>query len=230
MFTSSFVISAQAMLADRGMFVGELSVAHARFTALSQSRDAETPSTSVGNPYFGLEVHSADAPLFMEVGVRLPTTDNLGVWPSVIGSLTDLNRLGAYTVNQIPFQLVGNYYFDPAPSAFSARFRAGPEVFFPADDRAPTTMVLTYGAQGWYTAPDERLRVGLGLTGRWNTGRDAGFGESSLHHLTTTLQGTFGPFHPGVVVRLPLEADCREAFTVVFGVTVTVSLFQDSES
>lgn len=91
-------------------------------------------------------------------------------------------------------------------------------------------MVLTHGAQGWYTAPDERLRVGLGLTGRWSAGRDAGFGESLLHHLTATLQGTSGDFQPGGVVHPPLEADHREAFTAVFGVTATVSLFQDSES
>lgn len=228
--TSSLVISAQAMLTDRLMLVGELPVATARFNSLSGFRDAETPSTSVGNPYVGLEVRSADAPLFLEVGFRPPTTDDPGFWPSAIGSLTDLNRLGAYTVNQLPFQFVGNYYHDPASSPLSARLRVGPEVFFPAIGGAPATMVLTYGAQGWYTDPDEWLRVGLGLTGRWNTGRNAGFGESSLHHVTATLQGTFGDFHPGVVVRLPLEASYREAFNAVIGLTVTVSLSEGPES
>lgn len=228
--TSSFVLSAQATLTDRLMLVGELPVAHARFKSPPQLRDAETPSTSVGNPYVGLEVRSIDTPLFMEVGLRLPTTDNPGFWPSAIGSLTDLNRLGAYPVNQIPFQLVGNYSHDPARSAFSARLRVGPEVFFPASGGAPATMVLTYGAQGWYTAPDEGLRVGLGLTGRWNTGRNAGFGQSSLHHVTTTLQGTFGNFHPGVVARLPLEASYREAFNAVIGLTLTFSFSKGPES
>ena len=230
LLTSSLVISAQAPLTDRLMLVGELPVATARFHSLSGFRDAETPSTSVGNPYFGLEVRSSDAPLFLEMGFRPPTTDDPGFWPSAIGSLTDLNRLGAYTVNQLPFQLVGNYYYDLASSPLSARLRVGPEVFFPAGGDAPSTMVLTYGGQGWYTAPNERLRVGLGLTGRWNTGRNAGFGESSLHHVTTTLQGTFGDFQPGVVVRLPLETSYRDAFNAVLGLTVTVSLSEDSGS
>jgi hypothetical protein len=228
--TSSLVISAQATLTDRLMLVGELPVATAHFNSLPEFQDAETPSTSVGNPYFGLEVRSSDAPLFLEVGFRPPTTDDPGFWPSAIGSLTDLNRLGAYTVNQLPFQLVGNYYHDPASSPLSARLRVGPEVFFPTVGGAPATMVLTYGGQGWYTALDERLRAGLGLTGRWNTVRNAGFGDSSLHHVTTTLQGTFGDFQPGVVVRLPFEASYRDAFNAVIGLTVTVSLSENSES
>ncbi len=119
------------MLADRVMFVDELPVAHVRFNSLSRSRVAKTPSTGVGDPYFGLKVHSADVPLFMEVGFRPPTTGNPGVWPSTIGSLTALKQLGAYTVNQIPFQFAGNYYFDPARPAFSARLRTGAEAFFP---------------------------------------------------------------------------------------------------
>lgn len=227
--TSSLVISAQATLTDRLMFVGELPVAYARLNSLPQFRDAETTSTSVGNPYVGLEVRSSDAPLFLEVGVRPPTTDNPGFWPSTIGSLTDLTRLGAYTVNQVPLQFVGNYHYDPASSAISARLRVGPETFFPAADNAPATMILTYGAQGWYTGG--QLRAGVGLTGRWAvTERNAGFGESSLHHVTTTLQGAFGRLQPGVVVRLPLEANYREAFRAVIGLTVTVSLSGDPDA
>lgn len=222
--TSAFVLSAQITLTDQAMFVGELPIAHARFNSLPQFRDAETPSTSAGNPYFGLEVRSPDAPLFLEVGFRPPTTENPGVLPSAIGSLSDLNRLSAYVVDQIPFQLVGNYYYDPASSPLSAGLRVGPEVFFPATGDASATMVLTYGAQGWYTDTDGRLRAGVGLTGRWNTGREAGFGESSLHHVTTTLQGTFGHVQPGVVVRFPLEASYREGFEAVIGLTMTVSL------
>lgn len=226
LLTSTLVVSAQAALSERLMLVGELPVSHVRLSAPSVRDDAPS-STSVGNPALGLKLRSTEGSFFMEMGARPPITEGPGVLSSAIGSLSDLNRFSAYTVNQVPVHLLGNYHYTPGSSPVTARLRAGPEIFLPAADNASATMILTYGVQGWYTEADGWLSAGVGLTGRWEVVQEARFRESSLHHLSATVQGTFGRVRPGLVVRLPLEADYREVFHAVIGLTMTVSLTED---
>ena len=221
---SSLLVSGTVTASDRLMIVGELPVSYTRTEAVNAFGETQTTSsTTVGNPYLGIELRGRSAPFFLELGGRVPTVDDPAFFSSVVGTLTDLNRLGTYAVDQVPVQLIGNYHYTPS-SSVSVRLRGGPEAFFPAGERAPTgAMVLTYGAQAWYRGTS--LGAGLGVTGRWRTTAvDADFREASLHQLSASLRYTVGRFRPGLLVRVPVEEALRGVLPVVVGITMTVDL------
>ena len=223
--TSSLLVSGQVTASDRLMIVGELPVSYARTEAVNAFGETQTTSsTTVGNPYLGIELRGRSAPFFLELGGRVPTVDDPAFFSSAVGTLTDLNRLGTYAVDQVPVQLIGNYHYTPSPSNVSFRLRGGPEAFFPAGENAPTgEMVLTYGAQAWYHGTS--LGGGLGVTGRWRTtGEDVDFREASLHQLSASLRGTVGRVRPGLLVRVPVEEVLRDVLPVIVGITMTVDL------
>jgi hypothetical protein len=84
-------------------------------------------------------------------------------------------------------------------------------------------MILTYGAQGWYTGA--RVRVGVGATGRLNvTQEQAAFGERTLHNVGATVQGLFASVRPGLLIRVPADAELSDVLDAVIGITVTVPL------
>jgi len=224
-FTSSLLVSGQATVSDRLSIVGELPISYARTETVNAFGKTQTlSSTTVGNPYLGIELWGRSMPFFLELGGRVPAVDDPAFFSSAVGTLTDLNRLGAYGVDQVPIQLIGNYHYAPQSTKVSVRLRGGPEAYFPAGERAPTgAMVLTYGAQAWYHGTP--LVAGLGFTGRWRaTGRDTGFRESSLHQISAVLQGTVGGMRPGLLVRVPVEEVLRDVLPVVVGVTMTIDL------
>ena len=232
-FSSSLVVSGQARLADRLMLVGEIPLTYVRGRSEGQDpktvggpvegSEQERSGASVGNPYVGIELYGTSAPFFVELGVRLPVAKEPDLLPALVGSLIDLNRVGAYAVDLMPLQLVGNYRHEFAGSNVSVRLRGGPETYLPTSEYGSGGMVLTYGAQGWYHG--EQVEVGLGGTGRWAvTQTEVGFRESSLHQITGMVRGTFGRLQPGVMVRVPLSEELRDAFPVVVGASLSVSL------
>jgi hypothetical protein len=227
-WTSSMILSGQATLSDRLLVVGELPMSHVQTQVVDDVGEEQTlSSTTVGNPYLGIELRGTTMPFVLELGAHLPVVEDPEFTTVAIGALTDLNRIGAYVVNQVPLQLIGNYYYDPRSSNFSIRLRGGPETYLPAGGNASGSMILTYGAQGWYRT--DILDAGLGFTGRWGvTQPNAGFRESSLHQVSTVLQKTFGRVRPGVLARIPLETEFRDAMSAVVGVTMTVSLSDTS--
>lgn len=227
-WTSSVMLSGKATLSDRLMVVGELPMSHVQTQVVDVVGGERTfSSTTVGNPYLGIELRGTTMPFVLELGVHLPAVEDPELTTVAIGALTDLNRIGAYVVDQVPIQLIGNYYYDPRSSDFSIRLRGGPETYFPAGGNASGSMILTYGAQGWYRT--DILDAGLGFTGRWGvTQPNAGFRESSLHQVSAVLQKTIGRVRPGVLARIPLETEFRNAMSAVVGVTMTVSLSDTS--
>jgi hypothetical protein len=235
--TSNVVISGRVALADRLVAVGELPVVYAR-TKRDGVREEEfsTASTTLGNPYAGIELRGRSVPFILEMGTRLPLTPEGTVVlpsvvrspPSAVGSLADLNRFSAYLGRLVPIQLVGNYHYRPDESVVSLRLRGGPELFIPTSEYAAGGIMLTYGAQEWYHG--KRLDVGLGVTGRWIPQAHVGFRESSVHQATITVRGRFGGIQPGVLVRLPVDDSHRKRISVVVGASVTVPLLSSSES
>jgi hypothetical protein len=224
-FTSSVLVSGQATVSERLSIVGELPISYARTEAANTFGETKTASsTTVGNPYLGIELWGRSMPFFLELGMRMPAVDDPAFFSSAVGTLTDLNRVGTFVVDQVPVQLVGNYHYALPSPDISFRIRGGTETFFPAGEKAPTgTMILTYGAQAWYHGTS--LVAGLGFTGRWRTtGRDTGFREGSFHQISAVLQGAFGGVRPGLIVRVPMEKVLRDVLPVVAGVTMTIDL------
>ena len=222
--TSSLSISGQTTVTDRLMIVGELPLSHAQTETVNAFGETQSlSSTTVGNPYLGIELWGHSMPFFLELGMRVPAVDDPAFFTSAVGTLTDLNQIGTYAVDRVPIRLVGNYQYTHPSSNVSVRLRGGSETFFPAGKNATGSMVLTYGVQGWYHGTP--LTVGLGATGRWGvTQPDAGFRESTLHQFSATLQGTVGHFQPGLLVRIPVDTALREVFPVIVGITMSIDL------
>jgi hypothetical protein len=223
-FTSSLFLTGRAAVSDRLSVVGELPMSYARVETENLFGDPQTiSSTVVGNPYLGIEWWGRTKSFFLELGGRVPAASNPPEFAAAAGTLTDLNRLGAYAVDQVPVRIVGNYQYTAPSSNLSVRLRGGTETSFPTAEQATGDALLAYGAQGWYRrAP---FGVGVGITGRWSlTQGDAGFRESSFHQISAALRGTFGRVQPGLLVRMPVERVLRQVLPVVVGISVSVEL------
>lgn len=224
LLTSSLFLSGQKRLSDWVTLTGDIPMSYVRISGSDRfGRPLSVSSSSIGNPYIGFTLWGSGTPVFLDVGLRVPLADERKGIPAGLGSLVDLNRLGAYAVNHVPLRVVGNYRMSVPASNVTVRFRGGPETYFPAGGNTSGEMILIYGVQAWYRAA--RLRFSLGLTGRsGRTQRNRGFRESSLHQASALLGGRVGRFRPAMLVRVPLETPIRDIFQAAVGIRIGVSI------
>lgn len=185
--------------------------------AYADVEDGELPdeisSTTLGNPYLGVELGAADAPLWFEVGVRAPlvSDESLG---TPLGLVTDfVNRGEAFLNDVVPVNAYANYLWRNGDGV-AVRLRGGPSVWIPTEDfvdveegdfLSDPELLASYGAQLWYERP--RYNLGAGLTGRAALTDEGGFDERTAHQAAASANVVFGRFVPGVQFRVPLDDD-----------------------
>lgn len=201
-------------------FVGELPYAHGSFgTGLSKVSES-----TVGNPYLGLEWASHPTGPRLEFGVRVPLASEDKLIPFVVGYFTDVEREEAFVPDQVPVRLGIHYRHAPeASSRVAWDVRLVPSVWIKTKDGflAESEFFLGYGGTVRYEG--DEVRVGGGLTGRWNVTGEAGdFGGNSVHQLDLAADFLGGAVRPGVQLKLPLDHDLTSVLDTVFGVSVTI--------
>lgn len=164
--------------------VTELPVAY-----LNTSTPEDISGTQIGNPYIGLALTPRFSPIMIEVGGRVPLSDNTTT--AVLGQHAEVGRPGAFLPEGGMIALAGN-----ARLAFtrtlSLRVRAG--AFYahsterarePSMPRVDRDVFNQYSSQLWYEG--DTILLGLGFTGYANLTARGSYGAKSRHDLSATV-------------------------------------------
>lgn len=176
-------------------------------------------TSSIGNPYVGLEIARDGALVWYELGARLPLApeDNFG---GVVGLLADpVDRMEAFGNDLVPVSVMVNYAA-ATPEGFVVRFRGGGVTWFPIGG-GDVEQLLGYGGQAGYRNGSFRLLGGI--SGRALLTEDGGdFAERTLHHAGVTVGFPLGPVEPGFHVGVPLDDDLRDLYDVTWGISLAL--------
>jgi hypothetical protein len=216
--TWTWFVATRLPLSSTVSFVGELPYASGKFgTAPFEESDA-----TIGNPYLGIEVAPDPTGVRLELGVRAPLASEDKVIPFIVGYFTDVDREEAFIPNRVAARLGIHYHHAPdADSHMAYDVRFVPSVWFPTDNAEDTETFLGYGGTVRYEG--EEVRVGGGLTGRWNVSNDGGdFGSNSVHQFEVAADFLRGSVRPGIQLKLPLDDDLTSVLDTVWGVNVTI--------
>ena len=177
--TSVTFLSARFPVTRNILFSGELPFSYINWD-IPQGADLGAQQT-FGNPYFGIEFHLQQAPLFFEVGARVPLSadiDKENGEATLNGGLTDfVDRAEAFATDAVPVTGFVNYILS-SRTGFSLRLRAGPSFWIASGDREESETFILYSAQAFYETGI--VRFGAGFSGRYSASmEDSNFGERS---------------------------------------------------
>ena len=220
--TSVTFLSGRFPVTRNIVFSGELPFSYMNWD-IPQGQDPGAKQT-FGNPYFGIELHLRQTPLFFELGIRAPLTADIEKEngdATINGGVTDfVDRAEAFATDAIPITGFVNYILR-SRTGFSLRVRGGPAFWIASGDREESETFILYSAQAFYETGI--LRFGGGFSGRYSVSLEEGtFSDRSMHQLTFGLDFILGLFRPGVYVRIPLDEEYKEMINTVFGVSLGI--------
>jgi hypothetical protein len=223
--TSVTFLSGRFPIARNIIFSGELPFSYVNWD-IPQGPDLGAEQT-FGNPYFGIQLNLRQAPLFIELGARVPLAADIegeNGDATLNGGLTEfVDRAEAFATDAVPITGFINYIFSTR-TGFSLRLRGGPAFWIASGDREESETFLLYSAQIFYETGT--IRFGGGFSGRYiTTLEDADFGERSMHQLTFGLDIILGMLKPGVYIRIPLDEEYKEVIKTVFGISLGIEFY-----
>lgn len=179
-------------------------------------------ATLLGNPYVGID-HTpvAASGLVGRLGARLPVATESGDFngfAQVLAALGDYDRFEAWVEDL--WAVAGQLGWRArAASGLGGGFTIGGTLLAPKD--ADKEVLADYRADVGYR--DDRVAVGAEFTGRALLSEpDLDVGQRTIHQLTVGAGVALGSVWPRVFVRIPVDADLKDAdFDMAFGVGVS---------
>ncbi|MCI0404699.1 MAG: hypothetical protein L0209_01270, partial [candidate division Zixibacteria bacterium] len=234
--TSNWYLSGRFAFTENFAAVAELPFAHGGVETLEFTGNFDslgnpifasgTESDNVlGNPYLGVEFHFPNSSFSMELGGR-PPLGSLGITEegelsSFLAFFTDYDRFEAFFPDLV-FATWKVGLSHTSPTGLITRFRLGPS-FMASTAGGEPELFADYSAQGGYQG--NTFTFWTGLTGRAIlTEGDLSFGERTVHQFGLSGHFTAGRFIPGLLLRLPMDADLDDVLDFVFGFNVAYRL------
>lgn len=228
LISAAFFLSGRWTVSSRISVVGELPFVRHKSTYLFFG-PFDNSSSTIGNPYAGVELRLASGPAFLEFGVRPPLAADDEPLASFTGNVSDVTRWEAFTDEQ--FAVVGAFNIrEVTPSLIAFRLRLSPTVVLPtgSDNAEETRLYAIYSFQVGYQG--SKARIGAGMSGRSQITDEAdpslfGFGgvnvgERSLSQFELHADFLPGPIRPGLDLHVPLDA-LSGVSSVVLGVSLS---------
>jgi hypothetical protein len=98
-----------------------------------------------------------------------------------------------------------------------------PSVWIKSGDAFLDESEFFFGYGGTVRYEGDEVRMGGGLTGRWNVTSEGGdFGGNSVHQLDLEADFLRGSVRPGVQLKLPLDNDLTRVVDTVWGLSLTI--------
>lgn len=218
--TTSWYLSGRFRTGKNLTIVPELPFA--RFSA--ENTDSEN---TFGNPYLGIEVHSANSGVYGEIGIRFPVApddEEENGAASVTGFLADfVDRAEAFAPNAWPLIGALNYRYISTEGYFIRPRIAGSLWITSDSERQDTEFFLLYSLQAGLE--NETVGLMIGFSGRWIlTAEDAGFGEETFHQIAFAGNIALGVTRPGILIKVPLDEDFRDFMDFIIGLNVAINL------
>ena len=199
--------------------VVEVPAANGRFTSAWSSQVAA--GTSIGDPYIGIETGHRAAPVFAEVGVRVPLMSESDAPAMLVGTSGDLDREDAFLSHIVTASAFLNYRAGAA-TGLQLRVRAGPLAWFASESRVLDHPELfgVYALQAGYVS--SAFEVFGGLSGRAIITEQAD--NQFTDQFVAAAHLNLGPVEPGVSVRLPLDNGRPDVIGSAIGFSLRVGL------
>jgi hypothetical protein len=202
--SAAYYLSGRFTVSDGIAVVGELPYAHFKSkTEVIGLGTFEVSSSTIGNPYLGMEVGSSGMPIFGELGVSIPLSDRDEEEAWSLGLLADLKRWNAFLPKAAFVDAAFNVR-EVTDSKIEYRLRFAPELLIPTDsDLYDTELFATYAwAIGYHGS---FLRFGTALSGRILFTEDSNLGEQSINQFEAHADIGDWSIRPGLDLHLPLD-------------------------
>ena len=220
-FSGVFALSGRSAVSSRVYVVGELPFV--RHESTDDFSSTEISSSTIGNPYAGLEMKLASGPAFLELGVRPPLAADDEPTATLTGVLSDVTRWEAFFADA--FSVVGAFNVrEVTPSKIAYRLRLSPALVIPTDGGSgdETLLFAIYSFQVGYHG--SMARIGAGMSGRSELTNEffgsSNLGERSSSQFEVHADFLSGQIRPGLDLHVPL-GEFGDIVPVVFGVSVT---------
>lgn len=219
-------LSSAALLAAR-IPVGErlTLLAEAPFVTARLRTDGDLGGgreTILGNVLLGLEVRRKSAPVYAQVGARIPLAPDDKPVASLVGIFSDLDRWEGYGTDIVPVNaFVG--FRKRSENGLLVHVGGGPVMWIPTSGSGDADLLTRTAAQLGYDAG--MIGVAGGVTGRalvTESGLD--FGERTWFQASVDAWLDLGRLRPGVQFRLPLDDGLTSVVDYAIGVTTEVRL------
>ena len=222
--SGSFFLAGRAKLSPQVSFVGELPyVTHSSRSVATDFNGNEIiedlSSSTIGNPYVGLETRIGSGPVFVEVGGRPPLTSDEEFEAVLTGIFSDVNRFPTFLPDVASIQAAFNLR-EVTPSKLAYRLRLSPMVAIPTgDNNGDSELYAMYAFQIGYHG--SAARVGAGMSGQALLTEDSGnLGERSRNQFEIHADFLPGAIRPGLDLRVPLGSEANFV-PVVLGASIS---------
>ena len=226
--SGAFFLGGRLRLSETAALVVELPYARFEGNFVFGLADFETNSSTVGNPYVGVELGPPGSIFFAELGVRAPVTSDEEFVAVFTGVFADPTRFDAFSVHTLPVHALFNIRH-VSPSGLLTRLRFGPVVAIATEDDAislvtspfafgETDLFAVYAWQIGYEGTS--IRAGGAISGSALVTSDVGnLGTRTTNQLE--VHADFGPWtvRPGLDLRVPMGSFAN-AVPVILGISV----------
>lgn len=225
--TGALFLSGRLAVSPRLSVVGEIPYARHKSTYLVFYID--NSSSTIGNPYAGVEYKLGSGPAFLELGVRPPLADNNKALASFTGKASDVARWEAFSPDRFAIVAAFNVR-EVTPSKIALRLRLSPAFTIPTKGSSETMLYAIYSFQVGYEGTT--VRVGTSMTGRAQITQELGdtildfiaagdkLGQRTSNQLELHADFLSGHIRPGLDVHVPLGGMGYYVSSVV-GLSVT---------
>lgn len=179
----------------------------------------QSPSSTIGNVYIGVESRPQATPIFWELGFRLPLTSEKETGAQVIGSYADLARADAFLPRNVGVQAAFNVG-EVVSSGMEYRLRLSPVLEIPTENRDETNAFVLHSWQIGYHG--SIVRFGTAFSGRTRLNNGGNLGTRSMNQLEVHADFLSGSVHPGLDLHVPLGS-VANTVPVVLGASVSWS-------
>lgn len=205
-----------------GRFEVARRVALAAGVQLANIEANSSSSTTIGNPYLGLEFGPAEQGFSGELGLNFPTaSEDDDLVASLSGVFSDVDRWESFFPSIVPVTAAANYRHVSADRLL-VRGRLGSSLWIPEHD-GDVEMFLLHGI--WLGYEGRSARVAGGWSGRTLVTDEGVFGEDNVYHQLSVV-ADFGSWQvrPGASLRVPLNNDLDDIVGVTFGIHMNARL------
>ena len=218
--TSAAFLSARIPAGEKVQVVLDLPYSH-----FSWGPSPEVNSSSLGNPYLGLEFGAVEESGWIEFGARLPLASRDEEYALLNGILADNHRQFAFLPDYLQVQAAGNLRFRHDTGLY-VRGRLGPEFLIPSGEIgefAEPELAVHYALLFGYSNP--ALHAGVGLVGLALVSV-AGVDASDATQHQVQFQMAAGPWRvrPAVYAHVWLDQDVRGFTSGTIGLGLDVRL------
>jgi hypothetical protein len=175
---------------------------------------------SLGNPYLGLQFGSLEAPVYGDIGVRLPFANDQRPIATDIASLTDLPGFSAYTPNAMELSAGLNVERELA-TAFWLLGRIGPAGVFDTRAHGSTNLYARYDVMFEIRANETSIALGYDALSLLSEDH---IGDRTIDMAVGRVAYRFEKAELNAAVKYPLDESYRRVLNLTYGAGFRVLL------